>query len=548
MLANSFDQLDILFDGEQKFLDEIKRVLVAISLDEKDDLTLDSAARLFNQVNSGSYKPIIVMFLPSSSTRDRLALKAKSKFLDFDVLTPVEIEKDRPRFEQILIKPSLPTLIILDTDHEEGMNLSTADAMVHYDLLFDVSRLEQRIGRIDRFGRKKGVIKHRIILPSDNENSFWHSWLDVLIEGFQIFHGSVSNVQFLIDNLTENLFRQVLKSGAQSFKNNSLEVQKKIDKERLEQDEQFALDRITNQQTDTNTILSQLEDVEVYEEEFKNSCEKWLFDTLYLYKKITDYPDFDLFKSEKSNLTLIPLKPWMQQIESAVSPKLTWKRYKATVNQGTQVLRPGCLIFDRLERFTDWDDRGRVYATYRKVPGWTGDKLIFFKLDMLIKPTFKLTNFLEPSISDRAILRKLNSYFPTTEIVVYLDLQCRELDDPSLIKFLEKKYSRKSDKNLCSRLDEFNEYLDLHSHQIVSRSMRNAAQGIIRQRTDIKDLQNRANSKIISDLRKFNLIAEQRAGNEESIRNQRETLEKIHRSVNQLDFKVDAFGCFVIGA
>ena len=44
--------------------------------------------------------------------------------------------------------------------------------------------------------------------------------------------------------------------------------------------------------------------------------------------------------------------------------------------------------------------------------------------------------------------------------------------------------------------------------------MRNAAQGIIRQRTDIKDLQNRANSKIISDLRKFNLIAEQRAGNE----------------------------------
>ena len=129
--ANSFDQLDILFDGEQKFLDEIKRVLVAISLDEKDDLTLDSAARLFNQVNSGSYKPIIVMFLPSSSTRDRLALKAKSKFLDFDVLTPVEIEKDRPRFEQILIKPSLPTLILLDADHEEGMNLSTADAMVH---------------------------------------------------------------------------------------------------------------------------------------------------------------------------------------------------------------------------------------------------------------------------------------------------------------------------------------------------------------------------------------------------------------------------------
>ena len=107
--------------------------------------------------------------------------------------------------------------------------------------------------------------------------------------------------------------------------------------------------------------------------------------TLYLYKKITDYPDLDLFEIEKSNRTP-PLKPWMQQIESAVSPKLTWKRYKATVNQETQVLRPGCLIFDRLERFTDWDDRGRVYATYRKVPGWDGDNLVFL-LDMLIKPT-----------------------------------------------------------------------------------------------------------------------------------------------------------------
>ena len=272
-----------------------------------------------------------------------------------------------------------------------------------------------------------------------------------------------------------------------------------------QQDEQFALDRITNEQVESNIIISDLEEVEEHETELMDHCDNWLFKTLNLYRQLSDYPDQDLFKVQKRDNTLVPLSPWMKQIDTG-SSKLTWKRYKAITNTGVQVFRPGCAIFDQLDRYTQWDDRGRVYATYRSVKGWQSDELVFFKLDATIAPTFRVENFLNPSISEKAILRKLNAYFPIIEKSIYLDLNCSEVTDPTILGFLSKRYDPKRDINLSSRPERFNKYLDLYSHQIVSRSMYATAKQLFEKDSEVTKAKSIALGKIQTDIRKLDAI------------------------------------------
>ena len=100
-------------------------------------------------------------------------------------------------------------VIIIDKNNEEGVDLQFADAIIHYDLLFDVSRVEQRIGRLDRYGRtKSNKIQHLIVLPTDNEDYPWVNWFELLLDGFKVFNkpiGSapISNKLFVFEKETK---------------------------------------------------------------------------------------------------------------------------------------------------------------------------------------------------------------------------------------------------------------------------------------------------------------------------------------------------------
>ena len=68
-----------------------------------------------------------------------------------------------------LAKESVRVLVATDC-LSEGVNLQDHyNAVVHYDLPWNPNRLEQREGRVDRFGQSKAVIKTVLIYGSDNE-------------------------------------------------------------------------------------------------------------------------------------------------------------------------------------------------------------------------------------------------------------------------------------------------------------------------------------------------------------------------------------------
>lgn len=51
----------------------------------------------------------------------------------------------------------------------EGINLQEGfDAVIHYDLPWNPNRLEQREGRVDRFGQKSSPVKAILLYGADN--------------------------------------------------------------------------------------------------------------------------------------------------------------------------------------------------------------------------------------------------------------------------------------------------------------------------------------------------------------------------------------------
>ena len=75
------------------------------------------------------------------------------------------------RKEIVLTLAKEPTRVLVATDClSEGVNLQEHyNAVVHYDLPWNPNRLEQREGRVDRFGQSKAVIKTVLIYGADNE-------------------------------------------------------------------------------------------------------------------------------------------------------------------------------------------------------------------------------------------------------------------------------------------------------------------------------------------------------------------------------------------
>lgn len=90
-------------------------------------------------------------------------------------------------------------IMVSDETGGEGRNFQFADALVHVDLPWAVSPVEQRIGRLDRLGRTTNVISHVVLNPAGLEAG-WHACLQ---DGFGVFTRSISGIEFSLRNLQD---------------------------------------------------------------------------------------------------------------------------------------------------------------------------------------------------------------------------------------------------------------------------------------------------------------------------------------------------------
>lgn len=423
-------------------------------------------------------------------------------------------------------------ILVCDSHAEEGLNLQGGDkVIVHFDLSMAPNRIEQRIGRVDRYGSGSAI---RSLVLRCIDNPFEMTWASFLDKGLGVFRYSIASLQYLIEDEISRLSRMLLIDGLEAITlltesmsgSNGL-----VEKELRRIDEQDDLDALT---VPPEESLDELFDVDSDWRGFSQSVDQWLVATLRMGKvsgpNVGHIPDtifrFRMNCSDRGVHTLLPLSKFIMHFISTldvdarqsssrnlITFPYTCRRetalMRSSLENNVRLLRLGEPFLDGLVTLTSQDDRGRSVAMWRHVPGYKADEKadIFIRFDFIVdadidkaadyyssfgSETFKTARY--------ALARRGDMAFPPFFQTIWLDGSMRLVDDEKLLTILSQPYNKDEvsetngityhDKNLNSkRWQDVVELglpvMDYWSEWVVQA--RDSADTVLRQHTSMEE-------------------------------------------------------------
>lgn len=164
-------------DYQKKQLREFTKKLESFKNLDKDHKALSTQWILEEWLNEGYHPVVFCRYIDTAKYLGEIlkeSLEKKIKGLDIQVITsedPDELRKERVQKMQANRDEgkSKHSLLIATDCLSEGINLQEVfTAVLHYDLPWNPNRLEQREGRVDRFGQAAEKVKTMILYGKDN--------------------------------------------------------------------------------------------------------------------------------------------------------------------------------------------------------------------------------------------------------------------------------------------------------------------------------------------------------------------------------------------
>ena len=158
-------------DSQKRVLSSFARELEALSGPQNDRKLSAAATTLASWLREG-YQPVVFCRYLATARYlgEQLAplLKLKIKNVTVEVVTSED--PDDVRRQRVADLAKAPYRVLVATDClSEGINLQESfTAVLHYDLPWNPNRLEQREGRVDRFGQTASEVKAYMLFGRDN--------------------------------------------------------------------------------------------------------------------------------------------------------------------------------------------------------------------------------------------------------------------------------------------------------------------------------------------------------------------------------------------
>lgn len=462
---------------ESKILTKLKKLAQFIG-DEAD-----SSNAVLEYIKNSSPTTKFIIFCSDTNTSDQLQC----------YLTPkLSILVDRYSEVSVLDSSSPSSVFsqfqndqngrVLICDHlaEEGLNLQGGEKkIIHYDLPYSPNRIEQRIGRVDRYGSGASVESVAIRCVS---NPFEREWSECLDTGFNVFSRSIASLQYLIDKeivtLQSNLFRE----GIDSIIDLSDRLggpEGEISKELVRIDNQDELDALI---VPSEEVYDDLFDEDDKWREFRKAIDRWLSDILQM-KKV-DGPDVGklipgdeinryMLSLGGSHQTLVPLDRFLNQFTSVLdisapgsshfrplSFPYTSRRQTSLMRQSREheirLLRFGDQLLTGLWEITQLDDRGRSVAMWRQNSEYKSESVadLYFRFEFLIQADvesaascYAKNSGLDQNSTQIALQRRGDMFLPPTFSQIWIDREFNILKDPVILQILNEPYLPRSEKD-----------------------------------------------------------------------------------------------------
>lgn len=368
---------------------------------------------------------------------------------------PAAVEEEVGRFRET----ADCWLLVCDRSAEEGRNFQFADQAVHFDLPFSPNRLEQRIGRLDRYGRGTVIPTYAIECAP---NTIAGAWKDCLAEGFHVFETSIASLQFAIDALLPELHDAVLDDGAVGLARMTEVLPGRLGSEREAIAEQDALDAIETADV-VSDAASAMNDIEERWFAIQRATEGLLCDGPgnLRFHRVVDrnderYRSYKLTAPGKTpHLNSMPLVAWdvlRSRFVPVVSRLGTYRREAAVERPDARLFRVGEPLIDSLAAYIRWDDRGQTFAFWRMSPDVADDGL-YFRFDYIIEadtePARRVLEANGVSFDRQALQRRADAFLSPRIATFWSSIDGAEMEDSRLIGLLAAPYEpQRGDVNL----------------------------------------------------------------------------------------------------
>ncbi|GAA5192484.1 hypothetical protein GCM10023322_52200 [Rugosimonospora acidiphila] len=400
-----------------------------------------------------------VVFCPSASMAEELAKALMDEtprlpvHLHVSTTPPPEAEQQVRGFEA----SKAAAVLVADSSAEEGRNLQFADLLVHVGLPPRANRLEQRIGRLDRWDPGRSGDRWRSQVFLDAHSSFLGAWFRILNDGFGIFENSVASLQHAVDEATDAAWTMLLTDGAAAIGTATAAAKSTLSEELAHIREQDALDSIIATARE-DSVFQRLAEVEARQSEFAALTDRLLAsgEGNLRFSKLLD-PVHSIGSYEavqwvrgKAEFPLVPTMRLLRDFAPLRGHRGTFLRQTAVGGDDLHLYRYGDPFIDAVSDFLRNDDRGRAFGMWRWIPGWRKAEQTVYRFDYAVEanPFDHLASASEGDtlqgfgLDEFALRRRSDGLFPPLITSLWLDYRGRVVTDDLQLAALSHPYRK----------------------------------------------------------------------------------------------------------
>lgn len=339
-------------------------------------------------------------------------------------------------------------LLIVDESGEVGKNFQDAAFVFHARVPWSPNALEQRIGRVDRYGNNEAAQQYVVVAGERGE--ILDSWLRLLATGFEIFSDSISALQEVADEIALDAWMVCASDGVEAFLERSDGIRDQLRTERSRINELDALESSFGTHSDGESMAAS---IARYEDRPRGIEDAYL-------RLVTSAEGFRLAASRDKAGTLTfgrdpieqPLfSPRLLKQLMSVDMARTGSFDRWRLRPGERLFRRGNPFIDGIERLLNLDDRGQAVAMWRLDPRWPNEPFTFFGFDFLIEadldPLIQVLN--GDPIVEPVARRRADAAFSPKRRRVWIPVHNREpVTSTSFADYLNRPFEVGSDQNL----------------------------------------------------------------------------------------------------
>ena len=278
------------------------------------------------------------------------------------------------------VEEATPRVFVCDQGGEDGLNLHGGRKLVvHYSQPLSFSRLEQRMGRVNRYSAHLRAEPVQIFVMLPDREGYSQSWQKVLDEALGIYNESVASLQFVLEDQITRAWSLLCKNGVDSLIQLYSQLAGEngaVDREKRSLFLQEQLDRNDELVQDARQFANRITHADLYAENHYFMLTNWIIEVL-KFSYVEGLREDTFRFTHRSNITLFhtqkPIEKCVIGIDrrlddgvDVVTHEMSASRKEAVVSNKIYPMRFGQPFVDLIYGGILTDTRGMCAVIMRR--------------------------------------------------------------------------------------------------------------------------------------------------------------------------------------